>query len=221
MNRILYLAVGGICFGLIGVVVSEFDWTISEVAASPNETGHDERPTISQPNSADDIDKLTDEILARPLFTPSRRPPPPPVEAQEEEVEAPKTPPVLTGRLAGMLIVPNELKEAFFTRESEQSVSVKEGDNIDGWTVSSIEPDRVVLTSAFGERVVQPTFAQAARAPLRPPRPQAKVRPQPVAQGQPQRPGGAGNPNLLRPSPMPNRVNPAPVPAAVRQRPRQ
>jgi hypothetical protein len=127
-------------------------------------------------------------------------------------------PPVLTGRLTGMLLGPDQLKVAFFTRESEPSLSVKEGDVVDGWTVAAIEADRVVLTSEFGQRVVQPSFGQVARAPS--PRPVKKPaitlpHPSQAAGPTPFRPGIQGGPVAARVAPGPDAR--APVAAAIRQ----
>jgi hypothetical protein len=116
--------------------------------------GSGEAPAFLAPPKSDDgrvarnADRIADEILKRPLFTPGRRPP-------EEKVEKPE-PPQLQGRLAGVMLRP-DVRIALFTRPGGKPISVKEGDVIDGWTASKIEAGRVVLTSAFGEQVVKPT----------------------------------------------------------------
>ena len=103
--------------------------------------------------AADKADRLVAEILKRPLFTEGREPPHPKV------VKA--TPPVLQGRLAGVMLRP-DMRIALFTRPGGgRPVSVKEGEVIDGWTTSKIEEGRVVLTSSFGQQVVKPTNGSA------------------------------------------------------------
>src|SRR5215469_5152976 len=98
--------------------------------------------------AARNADRLVEEILKQPLFTPGRHPP-------EEKVEKPE-PPQLQGRLAGVMLRPG-IRIALFTRPGGKPISIKEGEVVDGWTVSKIEAGRVVLTSAFGEQVVTPT----------------------------------------------------------------
>jgi hypothetical protein len=88
------------------------------------------------------------EMSKRPLFTEGREPP----ELKVVKAEPPK----LQGRLAGMVLRP-DLREALFTRHGGKPIAVKEGDVIDGWTVSTIEIGRVILTSTFGEQIVKPT----------------------------------------------------------------
>ena len=99
--------------------------------------------------TAGKADRLVSEILKRPLFTLGRQPPQPKIVKAE--------PPKLQGRLAGVMLRP-DLREALFTRPGARPISVKEGEVIDGWTISKVEAGQVVLTSAFGEKIVTPTY---------------------------------------------------------------
>src|SRR5262249_20583454 len=56
---------------------------------------------------------------------------------------------------AGVAILPG-VREAVFENDGEKSVVVKEGQEIEGWTVASIHSDQVLLKSAQGEQVVKP-----------------------------------------------------------------
>ncbi len=106
-----------------------------------------QNPQIARPDSRR-ADRLAAQILKRPLFTRGREPP---------ELRIPKKePPKLQGRLAGLMMRP-DVREALFTRPGGRPVAVKEGDTIDGWKIASIQFDRVLLTSEFGEQVVKPT----------------------------------------------------------------
>jgi hypothetical protein len=159
-NRPLHLFLGGLSVVLMVVVAAEFDLAVSDVEASPGPAPGGS-VAIVEPPAAPDFDALAEEILQRPVFSPDRKPPAEaPVEAEPVEVKAP---PELKSRLAGVIIGPDD-KEAFFARDAETSKSVKEGDEIDGWTVTSIEPDRVTLKSDFGEKTVEPTFGEAGAA---------------------------------------------------------
>ncbi len=168
MRRPLYMAVGGLCLVLAGIIAAEFNLKIDKVAASPTDqaaadsaAGDDQTP--------DDADTQIASILERPLFAPDRRGPPPPKADQPIGSAAGRAAPEITGRLGGITIGPGEDKEAVFERgEGEKPLVVKEGDDVDGWTVSSIEADKVILTSTFGQREIQPTFGASGEAP--PPR---------------------------------------------------
>jgi hypothetical protein len=76
-------------------------------------------------------------------------------------------PPQLHGRLAGVMIRPG-VREALFARSGQKAIAVKVGGSIDGWKIAAIEPDRVVLSSAFGMQTIKPTNApEVVRTPAR------------------------------------------------------
>ena len=107
-----------------------------------------------------DLDALTAAIRERPLFTPGRRPLGPTMSAPTSVAEAGLS--GITARLLGLMTQPGE-RQALFARDGEKPFTAKSGDEIDGWTVASIEPDSVVMTSALGERTLHPTLG--ARPP--------------------------------------------------------
>jgi hypothetical protein len=118
------------------------------------------------------LDGMVADILARPLFSVERAPPdspPPEVEDRPED----KAPVQLQRRLTGIMVRPGA-REALFQRDGEKALAVKEGGEVDGWKVVSIEMDRVVLDSGAGEQTVKPTGGTGA-AMLRAPRPKAPV----------------------------------------------
>jgi hypothetical protein len=126
-------------------------------------------------------DRLVAEIVKRPLFTPGREPPHPKVVVA--------TPPVLQGRLAGVVMMA-DTPVALFTRPGGHPVSVKEGQVIDGWTAAKIEFGRVVLTSSFGQQIVKPTNGSAEELT-----PGRRVAKKPPARNQPAKPGQPPAPN--------------------------
>jgi len=121
------------------------------------------------------VDDLVTTILEHPLFTASRTPPAPPPSPQE----AVKTAPELRARLAGMIVGPED-REALFARDAGPVVAVHEQQAIDGWTVASIDAEKVVLRSDFGERVLHPTEGLRAA----PPRNAGPPRARPAPRGQ-------------------------------------
>lgn len=81
-------------------------------------------------------------VVERPLFTTSRRPPAPP-ETRPAAPHTPVPPPdvVVVGIVAGPSV------RVALIREKKATIlqHVAEGDLIDGWTIDTIQPHRVVL----------------------------------------------------------------------------
>jgi hypothetical protein len=123
--------------------------------------------TPPQPITADAIDHTSqwiETILARPLFTPDRRPP-----AQPHIAAAPRAP-VILPRLAGVLVSPAG-KAAIFAANGAKPTVVCEGGQLGQYTVQSIEAGHVTLRGPDGAVVMQPTFeatAKPAPAPAQP-----------------------------------------------------
>ena len=61
----------------------------------------------------------------------------------------------ITARLTGLMIQPGD-RQALFARDGGKPFTAKPGDQVDGWTVASIEADGVVLTGPLGERTLHP-----------------------------------------------------------------
>jgi hypothetical protein len=83
-------------------------------------------------------------IAERPLFLPDRRPPPDEPEGSDEPV-----PEVLT-ELAGtdlnaVVITPLAVSAWLRRPNSRELVRVRLGDDFEGWTITGIEPDRLLL----------------------------------------------------------------------------
>jgi hypothetical protein len=154
--RTVQIMLGGLCVALAIVVALELIVPfIDDVTAAPAEKPSTlvapvpQDPTVPQ----EKLDRAVDTILQRPLFSTDRRAAPQQV-AQDQQATAP-TPPPLPDRLDGVMLGPNG-REALFGSPGQKPVAVAVGGTIGGWTVSSIELDRVVLTSAFGEKVLEP-----------------------------------------------------------------
>lgn len=151
--RTIQIALAGICLALAALIAGEVAFSTPDRAPS----SADMAPPLAMPAIAPpvrNLDGVVAAILDRPLFTRGRRPPAPP----DVLAAAAKKVPVLQARLAGMMIEP-KASEALFAREGGKPFAVKLHQDIDGWTVTAIEADRVVLTSAFGERILKPTAA--------------------------------------------------------------
>ncbi len=213
LPRIVPLALATLCVVLAIVIGGEFSFSVADVGASPNYAAQVTEPSATPAPTADS-DALVAAILERPLFSASRRPPAPPEpEAAPDDDDADKTP-ELTSRLAGVMIRPDE-REALFAGAGEKPIAVQVGGQIDGWTVSAIEPDHVELTSAGGTRSVEPT--KGARTDLAVVRPPAAAKPaaaKPQAQKPPPTPVAARNGVAAAVNPPTGNRPPVPAPAA-------
>lgn len=170
----LHFALSGLCAILGCVVLTEV------VVSTPASTKVSPALLTKQEDAeaaAARADRIAAEILKRPLFTPGRQPP------EEKVVKA--EPPQLQGRLSGVMLRP-DLREALFTRPGGKPIAVKEGQVIDGWTMSRIESDQVVLTSEFGEKIVKPSngSVEEVAAPARPVKKPAPTQNQPAKPAQ-------------------------------------
>ena len=94
-------------------------------------------------------------IVQRPLFSPTRRP-------DGEEAAASPVAPALDVTLNGIVISSGEPFALIKTSASDSLMRVKEGDQITGWTVARIEPDRVVARRGNIEQQVLLDFGAPA-----------------------------------------------------------
>jgi hypothetical protein len=215
MTRSLHLAIGGLCLGLAVIVAAEIIAAITDDSASTGRQAVTVAAATDEPAPPPDIDAEIADIVDRPVFTANRRPPPTQEAQDRDDGPAPATEPVLTGRLGGVMLGPDDEREAIFARDGDKPLAVKEGDEIDGWTVSSITPEGVVLSSAFGEKTVEPSFGVTgpAGAPVRPQAaPQRKMTNLPLAIPQQAQPGmtriGPGFPQNAAPGAPPGPFDP-------------
>lgn len=127
--------------------------TPSPVAALPA------MPTADRPAVPDagQIARWAATSLARPLFSPGRRPPAAATPAAAGA--APSLP-----RIAGVVVTPAG-RRAIFAMKGAKPLVVGEGGQVAGFTVESIRAGEVVLRGPEGERVLTPTFDLEAPAP--------------------------------------------------------
>jgi hypothetical protein len=110
----------------------------------------------ARPAPAVDLERLAATISERPLFTPGRRrfvPVPVVVPAVESVAHE------ITARLTGVMIEPAN-REALFAPDGGKPFAAKLGDQVEGWTITSIEADGVMLDGPFGERRLRPTGSE-------------------------------------------------------------
>ncbi|MBO0736924.1 MAG: hypothetical protein J2P48_10195, partial [Alphaproteobacteria bacterium] len=119
------------------------------------------------------IDDLVGTVLARPLFTSTRRPP---QSASNGAADG-----LADARLTGIVTEPGR-RVAIFAVKGEKPLSVAEGEAVNGWRIESITPSEVSLSGPTGTKTLQPKFdpnlaksrTQVANAVGRPPVPPAR-----------------------------------------------
>jgi len=93
---------------------------------------------------------LVDDILARPLFVASRRP--------AARLAGPVAPPANLPRLTGILVNGDSRSVIFAAPDGGRPVVAREGTQISGYTVQSIESAQVTLLGPDGPRTLHPAF---------------------------------------------------------------
>lgn len=131
-------------------------------------------PAVGGPSAAvhtrasDHTDEWVETILARPLFSPSRRPPAVSAGPAAETV-------IGMPRLAGILISPDGKRAIFARPGGGKPLTTTEGDKIDRWTVLSIEMWQVTLSGPDGSHVLHPSFENGTTPAPQPVRPAGLV----------------------------------------------
>ncbi len=97
-------------------------------------------------------------IVARPLFSPSRRPP-------AVAARAPAGPQAGLPRLSGVMISAAGKQAIFVSSETEKPVIAVAGDRIGGYLVRSIAAGEVVLVGPDGVKLLHPAFAPEGSSP--------------------------------------------------------
>jgi hypothetical protein len=116
-------------------------------------------------------DAMLAEILARPLFSATRRPP--------TKTEAPTGDSGLADtRLAGIVTAPGR-RFAIFAPNGAKPLVVNEGDTVSGWHIERITPQEVSLSGPSGTKTLQPKIDPNLVPP--PPPPVAAAPPPPAS----------------------------------------
>ena len=119
-------------------------------------------PLPRRPQPRHQYDALLATILARPLFSSTRRPPPPGGHGQAMDSGLADT------RLTGIVIAPGH-RIAIFAPLGTKAVTVSEGELVSGWRVERITARQVSLTGPDGTRTLQPKFDPNLAPPQPPP----------------------------------------------------
>ncbi len=133
-----------------------------------------DRPQPSATSSTASAESRAKSLLARPLFSPARRP----ADGVVQDAPSPASP---LPRLSGVIVTPAE-RWAIFVSSGGTPAALREGDRLNGFVVQGIRPGQVSLRNTYDVRLVVPTHGQAEPVqasapvglpgfPLQPPRP--------------------------------------------------
>ncbi len=148
--------------GVTVITGLETDWwrklelSIQEPA---NESATFSPPTLAVPFEPPAIDRLLETAL-RPLFVATRRPAPYPLPPQ------PPKPSMAKGQflLSGTTIVPEGRFAQLVQKSGNKSISVAEGEMVNGILVKTISPESVVLTQHDDSEVLTLVSPKSSRS---------------------------------------------------------
>jgi hypothetical protein len=207
--RVLLLAAGSLLFGsaIVGEFTSDSDSAVVPIAPAARHA----EPAAPPQRSSPPVEQLISASLARPLFSPNRRP---------AEIAQSTNTDLDDKRLAG-IVIESERRLAIFAVSGAKPLTVGEGDSIDGWRVESITPSEISLVGAAGTRTMQPKM-DPSPPPPEPRKARAKEGGRAAAQAKqaaaapPPHPAAAKTPEAApRPAVRPPRGNGAPPQAAA------
>ena len=176
---------GGIIALELGQRMPDSDAMVPATATRPA------APTAPAPASLLDADGAAGRVtavLARPLFSPGRRP--------AAQAAAGPAGTAALPRMSAVIVTP-EGRRAIFASGADSFVVVSEGGRVGAYDVRSIEVGRVTLAGPDGTRVVTPEFSKL------PPRAAGPAPSLPSLPGLPGLQGLAGLPGMDGPPPPP------------------
>jgi hypothetical protein len=175
IDRITMCCLIGSVF-LAGILLLEFRSSVAE----PTALSEPSTKSVGQPATLMNepaIKQLTATILARPLFSATRRPP------ESEQGAHPDTP-LSDLRLTGILVTPDQ-QVAIFAKAGEKPLVRSEGEMISDWHIDNIAPQSVSLSGPTGTKTLEPqpdpNLARVQQSVAKPAMPQ----PAPAAVNQP------------------------------------
>jgi hypothetical protein len=195
LAQILLLAGCGLFAAILAVEATRPLTADTEGAAAGSPAPAVDLPAAARARPGPRLEAMVTEILARPLFSSTRRPSP--------HSSGPAGDSALDDdRLTGIVTAPG-YRFAIFAPAGAKPIVVREGDSIAGWRVEGITPHDVSLSGPAGTKTLQPKI-DPNLVPPPPPGPPAVAPPgaRPVPLAQPPRPAvppGFANRMPMRP----------------------
>lgn len=217
---LLLLMAGSLLFGAI-VYIELRPGSSDEAAVAKVAAERPDGPSIVRRQQGPRLEEVVATILARPLFSSTRRP------AQNAPAEATSDSDLADTRLTGIVTEPGH-RFAIFAISGGKPLKVAEGDEVSGWRVESITPREISLSGPSGTKTLQPKLdpnlvAQAPQPPVANPaqQPTPGRPPNAAARGRlPVPPAAAGRqPSAAEPINVPGLPRPVRPPRLRQQQP--
>ncbi len=211
INRLVLLLLVGGCLLFGAILITEFapagaeDPVVAKAARSDAA-----RPIIRSQSPRPE--ELVATILARPLFSSTRRPP-------QDAPSGAAADDLTDARLTGIVTTPRH-RIAIFAVSGDKPLKVAEGDAVSGWRIESITPREVSLSGPSGTKTLQPKLDPNLAPPAGQPavgQPGGRMPTTPSA-GRPRIPAPGMAPAAARPPPGIPGVPPGTLPRAARLR---
>ncbi len=149
MTRLPFLLLGLVAAGLAASIARQLEGgPATDAPPAPVR-----RPAVAAPAAERPPDRSGDWAaisLARPLFSPDRRPPPP--AAAPGSASGPAEPP----RLTGILVTPDGRRAIF--AGADQPLVLQEGGRIGSYLVQTIAAEQVTILGPSGPRTLRPRY---------------------------------------------------------------
>jgi hypothetical protein len=185
IDRLLVLLLGG-CALFAAVIFSELNRDDTGApAAAPARARADAAAAPAAPSQR--RDDLLATILARPLFSATRRPP------DRATGDHPSDLDLANLRLTG-IVIERSRHLALFAVKGAKPLTLTVGESLNEWRVESIDPRAVSLTGPDGTRVLQPESDKNLVRPKPPAPPRPAANPQPGPSAKPPGPVAAAPP---------------------------
>ncbi|MBV9782219.1 MAG: hypothetical protein JO264_00215 [Acidisphaera sp.] len=162
--RIVPLGFALLSIALLGTIRLELSWpdeAAGSADAAPIPTAMPVKVSAPEPPVVD-APELVRSLLARPLFSPGRRPP-------ADAVATPKGEPL--PRLTGIVVSPAGRYALFQPGANLRTRVLVAGEAIGGWTVRDVAADAITLAQGSQSLVLRPAFEAAPVPPPPPPVP--------------------------------------------------
>jgi hypothetical protein len=144
----LHLSLAGcLIFGAITFVELAPDGSADTVlpAAAPRAN----LAPVAQPKQNARVDELLEAVLARPLFSSTRRPPQSATDDGAEDTD------LTDKRLTGIVTVPGRHIAIFAVKDAKPLI-LAEGETVSGWRIETIGPIEVSLSGPGGNKTLRP-----------------------------------------------------------------
>ena len=151
IERLVFLLLLAGCAFFAAIIASEITATTKpDLLATAAPAASEAPPPPGRQEVRGQYGELLAAILARPLFSSTRRPTPRGIDTIADSG-------LSDTRLAGIVIAPGH-RIAIFASSGAKPLAVSEGETVSGWRVEHITPREVSLSGPGGTKTLQPKF---------------------------------------------------------------